>query len=162
MDPQHYRDLMRHQAGAVTIIAAGVLGQRAGITATAFSSLSDEPPSILACVNLKSSVHRVIRDRRAFSVNILASDQQQVAERFSGKTGLQGEARFDGLLWSTLATGAPVLDGALATLDCHLEEQHDFATHSIFIGAVADGNFRAEAQPLLYFRNDYWDIGLRE
>jgi flavin reductase (DIM6/NTAB) family NADH-FMN oxidoreductase RutF len=161
MDPHHYRDLMRHQAGAVTVIAAGMMGQRAGITATAFSSLSDDPPSILACVNLKSSVHRVIRETGAFSVNILASDQQQVAERFSGKDGLKGDARFQGLAWSQLTTGSPVLDGALATLDCRLNDQHDFATHSIFIGMVADGRFRAEAQPLLYFRNDYWDIGLR-
>ena len=162
MDPHHYRDLMRHQAGAVTVIAAGAPGQRAGITATAFSSLSDDPPSILACVNLKSSAHSVIRQMRAFSVNILASDQQHVAERFSGKTGVKGDARFIDLDWSALATGAPVLNGALATLDCELTEQHDFATHSIFIGRVADGQFRAEAQPLLYFRNDYWDIGLRD
>jgi flavin reductase (DIM6/NTAB) family NADH-FMN oxidoreductase RutF len=161
MDPQHYRDLMRHQAGAVTVIAAGAPGQRAGITATAFSSISDEPPSILACVSLKSSAHSVIRQMGAFSVNILANDQQQVAEKFSGKTGIKGEARFVGLAWSLLKTGAPVLDGALATLDCRLTDQHDFATHSIFIGMVEDGRFRAEAQPLLYFRNDYWDIGLR-
>ncbi len=161
MDSQHFRNLMRHQAGAVTVIAAGAPGHRAGITATAFSPLSDDPPSILACVNLKSSVHGVIRQMQAFSVNILASDQQVVAERFSGKTGVKGEARFSGQFWSDLSTGAPVLDGALATLDCRLTDQHDFPTHSIFIGSVVDGRFRAEAQPLLYFRNDYWDIGLR-
>jgi len=161
MEADHYRALMRHQAGAVTVIAAGASGRRSGITATAFSSLSDEPPAILACVSLKSSVHAVIRESGTFSVNILASDQQDVAERFSGKTGLKGEDRFVGSAWLNLATGAPILEGALASLDCRLSEQHVFATHSIFIGIVLGGQFRAEAQPLLYFRNDYWDLGTR-
>ncbi len=161
MDADSYRALMRHQAGAVTVIAAGSPGHRTGITATAFSSLSDDPPSILACVGLKSSVHAVIRETGSFSVNILASDQMHVAEQFSGKTGLKGEDRFAGSSWSTLMTGAPVLDKALASLDCLLSDQHGFRTHSIFIGMVKDGRFRPEAQPLLYFRNDYWDIGLR-
>ena len=161
MEADNYRALMRHQAGAVTVIAAGPPGRRSGITATAFSSLSDDPPAILACVGLKSSVHAIIRETGSFSVNILASDQQYVAELFSGKTGLAGEDRFKGSAWVTLATGAPVLDGALASLDCKLSDQHGFTTHSIFIGMVQDGRFRAEAQPLLYFRNDYWDLGLR-
>ena len=161
MNAENYRALMRHQAGAVTVIAAGTEGQRSGITATAFSSLSDDPPAILACVRLKSSVYDLIRETRSFSVNILASDQQNIAESFSGRTGQSGEDRFSGLSWSMLSTGAPVLDGALASLDCRLSDQHVFATHSIFIGMVQDGRFRSEAQPLLYFRNDYWDIGVR-
>lgn len=160
MEPEKFRELMRHQAGAVTVIAAGRAGTRAGITATAFSSLSDDPPAILACVGLKSSVHAVIRTTGTFSVNILASDQQYVAEHFSGQTGLSGEARFAGSVWGTLVTGAPVLEGALASLDCQLSDQHDFTTHSIFIGGVYGGRFRAMAQPLLYFRNGYWDPGM--
>jgi flavin reductase (DIM6/NTAB) family NADH-FMN oxidoreductase RutF len=152
---------MRHQAGAVTVIAAGPDGHRSGITATAFSSLSDDPPAILACVSLKSSVYDVIREAGTFSVNILAGDQQPVAESFSGKTGLRGEDRFRSSVWSKLSTGAPVLEGALANLDCTVLEQHVFTTHSIFIGRVSDGRFRIEAQPLLYFRNDYWDLGPR-
>lgn len=161
MDSDDYRALMRHQAGAVTVIAAGPPGQRSGITATAFSSLSDDPPAILACVRLRSSVYDIIRQAGHFSVNILASNQQNVAETFSGRTGQAGEDRFDGLAWSALTSGAPVLEGALANLDCRLTDQHVFATHSIFIGIVQDGRFRVEAKPLLYFRNDYWDIGLR-
>jgi flavin reductase (DIM6/NTAB) family NADH-FMN oxidoreductase RutF len=161
IEAERYRALMRHQAGAVTVIAAGRTGARSGITATAFSSLSDDPPAILACVGLKSSVYAIVRETGTFSVNILASDQQLVAEHFSGKTGLKGEDRFTGSSWASLTTGAPVLEGALASLDCQLTDQHVFTTHSIFIGRVQDGRFRAEAQPLLYFRNDYWDLGLR-
>jgi flavin reductase (DIM6/NTAB) family NADH-FMN oxidoreductase RutF len=162
MDAPRYRALMRHQAGAVAIIAAGREGARGGLTATAFSSLSDNPPMLLVCVQRKSGTHGVIVDSKSFSVNILAREQQDLAERFSGKGGLAGEKRFEGGgAWSTLATGAPVLAEALASLDCELVDEHQFSTHSIFIGRVIDGQFRHEGEPLLYFRNDYWDIGAR-
>jgi len=161
MEGELYRAIMRHQAGAVAVIAVGERGARTGLTATAICSLSDDPPTILACVRRTASAHGVILRRGVFSVNLLASDQQDVAERFSGSLGIFGKKRFAGHRWTTLVTGAPVLQGALASLDCRLEEQHGFATHSIFIGSVIDGCVRAEAQPLLYFRGDYWDIGSR-
>jgi flavin reductase (DIM6/NTAB) family NADH-FMN oxidoreductase RutF len=162
MDAQKYRALMRHQAGAVSIIAAGQKGARGGLTATAFSSLSDSPPMLLVCVQRRSGTHGVIVAAKSFSVNLLAREQQALAERFSGKEGLTGEHRFEGdAVWDTLVTGAPVLRGALASFDCELVDEHTFATHSIFIGRVVDGRFRDEAEPLLYFRNDYWDIGAR-
>lgn len=161
MDAQLYRSLMRHQAGAVTIVAAGPKGARAGLTATAVSSLSDAPPTVLVCVQRRTIAHKVITANRAFSVNILASEHEPIAERFAGREGTSGEARFSGASWSTMATGAPVLDGALASLDCRLAQEHDFETHSIFIGEVVDGRFREDGAPLLYFRNDYWDIGSR-
>jgi flavin reductase (DIM6/NTAB) family NADH-FMN oxidoreductase RutF len=91
-------------------------------------------------------------------VNLLAADQQAVAECFAGKTGRKGEDRFTGIAWRTLSTGSPILVGALASLDCRLAEQHTFSTHSIFIGHVIDGQFRADAEPLLYFRGDYWNF----
>lgn len=162
MDAARYRALMRHQAGAVTIIAAGRPGARAGLTATAFSSLSDSPPTVLVCVQRRSGTHGVIVASKAFTVNILAREHQSLAERFSGKAGLSGEQRFLGDdVWDVLQTGSPVLAGALASLDCELLDEHQFATHSIFIGRVIDGRFRNEGEPLLYFRNDYWDIGAR-
>lgn len=159
MDGSSYRAVMRHQAGAVTVIAAGMPGARAGLTATAVSSLSDSPPTILACVHRSSSAHDLIVRAKAFSVNLLASDQQEVAECFAGRRGRRGEDRFAGLEWTTLRSGAPILAGALASLDCELLDQHNFTTHSIFIGRVLDGQLLAEKQPLLYFRGDFWDLG---
>lgn len=156
---ESYRALMRHQAGAVTVVAAGAGVSRAGLTATAFSSLSDSPPTILVCVGRTAGAHDTIISMQKFSVNILARDQQDIAERFSGANGVRGVQRFAGLAWTMLRTGAPVLEGALANLDCELVEHHVFTTHSIFIGHVVDGRFRAEAEPLLYFRGDYWNIG---
>lgn len=158
MDGQVYRAIMRHQAGAVAVIAVGTPGARTGLTATAVCSLSDAPPTILACVNRTASAHDVIRGIGSFSVNLLAHDQQDVAARFAGRTGLKGEERFQADEWTSLVTGAPVLAKALATLDCRLSEEHSFSTHSIFIGRVVEGTVRASAKPLLYFRGDYWDL----
>ena len=162
MNSESYRALMRHQAGAVTVIAAGTEGARAGLTATAVCSLSDNPPTILVCVQRRSGAHDLIANARCFSVNILSGEQEDVAERFAGRRGMSGEERFAGLRWDTLGTGAPLLAGALANLDCELIDRHQFTTHSIFIGRVVDGVFRADAEPLLYFRGDYWDLDRRD
>lgn len=156
---QSYRALMRHQAGAVTLVTTGSGDARAGLTATAVSSLSDTPPTILVCVQRKVGAHDVIARSRVFCVNILAADQQRVAERFSGNSGVHGAERFEGHAWVRLVTGAPVLVDALASLDCELIESHGFSTHTIFIGRVVDGLTRPEAPPLLYFRGDYWNLG---
>ena len=156
-----YRALMRHQAGAVAIVATLSEGSRAGLTATAFSSLSDQPPTLLVCVQRKVGAHDLIARSRCFSVNILAADQQDVAVRFSGNSGVHGAQRFEGHGWSRLRTGAPVLEHALAVFDCELVESHGFSTHTIFIGRVVDGATRPDAEPLLYFRGDYWNIAGR-
>ncbi|MDX2287885.1 MAG: flavin reductase family protein [Hyphomicrobiaceae bacterium] len=155
LDAASYRALMRHQAGAVTVIATGRLGARAGLTATAVSSLSDNPPTILACVGRKAGAHDLIAADGAFSVNVLAATQRDIAERFSGSSALHGEDRFAGLCWETLGTGAPLLVGALAGLDCRLVESHAFSTHTIFIGRVVAGRCDGGLEPLLYFRGAY-------
>lgn len=158
MEAEGYRALMRHQAGAVSVIATGKPGSRAGLTATAVASLSDHPPTILVCVQRKASAHDIIAASGVFSVNLLTTAQQDIAETFAGRRGLGGDGRFAVGTWSTLASGAPVLEGGLAVLDCRLVDRHDFTTHSIFIGRVLAGRWDGQAQPLLYFRNDFWDL----
>lgn len=157
MDQQKFRNLMRHQAGAVTIIAVGKAGARTGLTATAMCSLTDSPPTILVCVNRNASAHKPIQKAKCFGVNVLALEQQALAKRFSSKQ-LEGEARFDKDDWETLATGAPILKGTIASLDCELVAEHEVETHSIFIGRVKDGRFSEKHEPLLYFRGDFWNV----
>jgi flavin reductase len=154
MDQAKFRNLMRQQAGAVTIIAVGKPGARTGLTATAMCSLTDSPPMVLICVNRKASAHAPIREERCFSVNILAKPQDELARRFSTKK-LEGEARFDADDWEILATGAPVLKGTIASLDCELVAEHEVETHSIFIGRVREGRFAETAEPLVYFRGEF-------
>lgn len=158
MDQQKFRNLMRHQAGAVTIIAVGKPGARTGLTATAMCSLTDSPPTVLICVNRNASAHKPIKAAKCFGVNVLSLPQQHLAKRFSSKQ-LEGEARFDKDAWTTLATGAPILKGTLASLDCELIDEHEVETHSIFVGRVKDGSFDEGADALLYFRGDFWNLG---
>jgi flavin reductase (DIM6/NTAB) family NADH-FMN oxidoreductase RutF len=155
MDANEYRQLMSHHAGATVIVATGTPGERTGLTATATCSLSDSPPMLLVCVNKSASAHPVIRRTRAFSINLLAQGQDELAACFSGRTGLKGEARFQAGEWLTLATGAPVLAQALASADCELATEHDCGTHSIFIGLVRASRADASLRPLVYFRGAF-------
>lgn len=158
MDQQTYRDIMRHHAGAVTIISVGKPGGRTGLTATAFCSLTDDPPTVVACVNRNASAHDLIEKHKTFCVNILASGQDATAMRFAGRVGQEGEQRFDEGAWTTLATGAPVLQGALANLDCELFERHDGKTHTIYLGRVRAGRILASQEPLVYFKGAFCDL----
>ncbi len=158
IDGTIYRQLMRHQVTGVSIVASGSQGARVGLTATSVASLSAAPPKLLVCVGRANHAHNIVCEQGYFSVNFLARDQEELAERFAGKRGLDGEERFSGAEWSELVTGAPVLNAALSSLDCTLMESHSFSTHSIFIGRVVAGRAQGEADPLVYFRGGYREL----
>jgi flavin reductase (DIM6/NTAB) family NADH-FMN oxidoreductase RutF len=155
IEPAAFRAVLRQVPAAVTVIAAGPVGQRAGLTATAVCPLSDSPPTMLVCVNRSASAHDAIIAAGHFSVNVLAVGQEEIAVRFSGRLGLRGEARFLDAHWFTLESGAPVLAGALAALDCDLIEAKAVATHSVLIGRVVSSRATTGVQPLLYHDGNY-------
>ena len=152
MDAETFRLGMRRVSGAVTVVTTRTgEGEQRGLTATAFTSLSTTPPSVLVCVNRDSWVGRVAPETGVFCVNVLSHRQRDVAETFAGHTALSGGARFGIGTWERLTTGAPVLAEALASFDCRLERTIEHATHVILIGTVEAsrvGDGRLE--PLLY------------
>lgn len=137
LDPAEFRAAMRRPACAVAVLATRLGDSRAGLTATAVCSLSDDPPSVLACIHQRSSALAAILKSGMFSVNDLSDAQADIAQIFAGRGGLAGDDRFDGSAWTTLATGAPVLRDALSSFDCRLASHFDHATHTILIGKVA-------------------------
>ena len=157
MDAQNFRDIMRHQAGAVALICTGKTGARFGLTATAVCSLTDDPPMILVCVNQTASAHDTIAATGEFSVNLLSDQHTELAGIFAGQTDLNGEARFKikGYRWLKHKSGTPRLKEAIASLDCAVTDQQVFSSHSIFIGDVREGSFSAEATPLIYCRGSF-------
>jgi flavin reductase (DIM6/NTAB) family NADH-FMN oxidoreductase RutF len=155
IDSASFRLSMRHPASSVTIVASGSGESRAGLTATAVCSLSDEPASILVCVNQKSFALNVIRETGVFSVNFLNADQTDVAGIFAGRTGLRGAKRFDDQNWTTLMTGAPVLKRCLAAFDCYLDREIDYATHTILIGHVATTAHSGDMDALVYAGGEF-------
>lgn len=153
-----FRELMRAVTNAVTIVAAGEPGARCGLTATAVCSVSDQPPTLLVCVNRGASTREVIARCRAFSVNVLAAGSETIADRFSGRDGATGNDKFATASWTTGITGAPVLVSSLVSFDCRVDALTDVATHSVIIGHVVAGWLAAPAAPLLYGRGRYWTL----
>jgi len=141
---------MRLHAGAVTLVAAGEKPFRAGMTATAVCSVSDSPPTLLVCVNRTAKIRAIIQSVRCFAVSLLAEHHTALANRFAGREGVDGEERFLAGSWTTLSTGCPVLDDALAAIDCKLVEIKEIATHTIFIGSVEAIRI-GEGRPLVYY-----------
>ncbi|MBL0932036.1 MAG: flavin reductase family protein, partial [Alphaproteobacteria bacterium] len=139
----------------VTIVTTFDGQTRAGLTATAVCSLSAEPPQLLVCVNRQAYPNRVIARAKRFCVNVLASGQAALALRFAGATGHKGEDRFAKGRWNVLATGAPVLDGALTSFDCELARAIRSGTHTIFIGRVLAVTTRQSGPALLSARGGF-------
>lgn len=151
---QSLRDAMRHVAGGVSVITAGIGADRTGLTVTSAVSLSIDPPTMIICVNRGASSWPVIQKHRHFCVNILGHEHRAVAERFSGRDGIKGPERYDGASWTTLVTQASVLDGAVAAIDCEVEEFIERHSHAIVIGAVKAVRVNGGA-PLVYGHGRY-------
>ena len=155
-----FRQGMRRVPGAVAIIATAHGGDRRGFTATAWCSLSVDPPTLLVCANRSGGAHDLIAASRIFTVNQLAVGQHDVAGVFSGAGGVAGGDRFKAAgSWSTLATGAPVLDKAVANYDCELVESVRYTTHSVFMGRVVATRLDDSIEPLVYLLGGYGEFG---
>jgi len=155
VDTGRFKDAMRHLAGAVSVITVGQGDERTGFAATSVSSLAIDPPSVLVSLNRSSSSWPVLQRYGRFAVNILTDTQRDIAERFAGRDGIKGAARYEGAQWHELVTGTPTLANALAVLDCDLEEAIDRHSHSILIGRVRAITIRSDASPLLYWHGAY-------
>lgn len=151
------REAMRHIAGGVSVITAGVGSERTGLTATSATSLSIDPPTMIICVNRAASAWPVILANRHFAVNVLAASHKDVAERFAGRGGLKGAARYSGAIWNEMGSGASGLHGALAVIDCAVEEVIERHTHGIIIGTVLSVVLGEDAvnDPLVYGRGHF-------
>ena len=159
IDGQAFRDGMRQLAAGVSIIAAEHDGIRRGLTATSVCSLSDDPPTLIVCVNRSAEAHELIYASRHLSVSILGEDHRTLAERFAGMGGAKGEERFAEGDWRTLETGAPVLADALVGFDCRVIDCAECKTHRAFIASVVAIRVRDDASPLLYVDQGF--AGLR-
>ena len=150
-----FRSAMRRLTGGVSVITAGRGRDISGMTVTSVTSLSVEPPTLIVSINRGASSWPLIRRYGFFGVNILNADQLDIAERFTGKDGLKGAARFVGADWFTRASGAPLLSGALAAIDCEVEEVVERHSHAIVIGRVLDVAVSTRTAALAYWQGQY-------
>lgn len=152
---------MRRLAAGVTIVTTLHDGERSGLTATAVTSLSTEPPQLLVCVARSAAAHDLIHRGAKLAVNVLARGHEKLASRFAGQDGTHGVARFAAGTWTSLETGAPVLADAIAAFDCVVSEAVDSATHTIFIGRVVGVRARRGGKPLVYEAGAYASVERR-
>jgi flavin reductase (DIM6/NTAB) family NADH-FMN oxidoreductase RutF len=150
-----FRNAMRQLTGGVSVITAGRGRDISGMTVTSVTSLSVDPPALVTSINREASSWPLVKRYGFFGVNILTSDQIDIAERFTGKGGLKGADRFAGARWTTRASGVPLLVGALAAIDCEVEDVVERHSHAIVIGRVLDVAVSARTAALAYWQGRY-------
>lgn len=142
--------LGRFVSGVTVVTTRGDDSRPVGMTVSAFASVSLDPPLILACIDKRASVHGSFAEGTYFAVNILAEDQEHLSRRFASKD----QDRFNGTGYTEGVTRTPLLDGALAYLECRVVNAYPGGDHTIVVGEV-ESTAVAENKPLAYFRGGY-------
>ena len=156
VDAQLMRDTLRFWASGVSVVTTANGERRAGMTVSAFNSLSLEPPCILVCLLKGTTTAEMIQETGHFAISVLGEDQAYVSDRFAGRVPLlEHEDRFDHVPVATVVTGSPVLTEALVWLDCRVEAVHDGNTHWIVIGEVLAAGHGTSESPLIYYDRNY-------
>jgi flavin reductase (DIM6/NTAB) family NADH-FMN oxidoreductase RutF len=153
MDPSEYRRVMGHFATGVAVVTTRREdGRPCGLTANALCSVSLEPTLILVCIERTADSHDCIRAAGSFAVNVLGEDRgETLSRRFAAS---DADDKFQGVAYREEVSGSPVLEGAMAWLDCRVAEEISGGDHTIFLGEVLAGDAR-EGSPLVYYRGGY-------
>jgi flavin reductase (DIM6/NTAB) family NADH-FMN oxidoreductase RutF len=154
VSPEEFRNTLSAYATGVTIVTAVGPGGPSGATANAVTSLSLEPPMMLACLDHGSRTLTSVRAQGRFGVNVLAAGQAELARRFSAKD--PEPDKWDGVDWSE-RQGLPRLEGALVWVACELRDLIDGGDHLILTGNVIEADATG-GEPLLFHRGDYRDL----
>jgi len=152
VDQAAFREALRGWASGVTIVTSRSGDKAHGMTVSAFSSVSADPPLVLVCANRSSTTHGIIEEGGVFAVNILAAHQQEVSNMFASSQN--EDSRLQRVRWSEGQTGAPLIDEALASLECRVASAHREGSHTIYVGRV-EAVHTTDAEPLLYYQGGY-------
>jgi flavin reductase len=155
VEPALFRNAMSRLGAAVHVVTTAGPGGKAGATATAVSSVSDAPPTLLMCLNRRSQTNPAVVENGVFCVNTLGHEGAEIADIFAGRTGVQGLDRFATGEWLVLATGSPVLASAVVAFDCRIVEVRSVASHNVFFGAVETVRLGPGGPALVYHDRAY-------
>jgi 4-nitrophenol 2-monooxygenase / 4-nitrocatechol 4-monooxygenase, reductase component len=150
IDDARFRQALGHFASGVTVVTTELEGMPYGMTVSAFSSVSLRPPLVLICIDKGVGTHDAITKAGRFAVSILRRDQEAVSRQFATR----GPEKFSGIAIDRGALGLPLVQGALARIECSLHATFDGGDHTIFVGRVEHADL-TEGPPLLYFRGGY-------
>ena len=152
-----FRDAMSLLTTAVNIVTTKGRTGAHGFTASAVCSVTDTPPTLLVCMNQTSRSHGHFVENKTLSVNVLGAQHESISNAFASK--LSSQERFEYGTWSPLKTGAPVLEDALVSFDCEIEDIQQVGSHSIFMCRVVAISQSEQAESLVYFNRAYSRVG---
>jgi flavin reductase len=150
IDKTVFRSAMAQLGAAVNIITTDGPAGRHGMTASAVCSVTDDPASLLVCINQGSRMNSAIRENGVLGVNVLGGEHEALSGVFATR-GLDVEERFARAEWRAMANGVPGLVGALVSLSCRVHAVQDVGTHGVFICHVEELDMRTEGEGLVYF-----------
>ena len=157
VDPRSFRKALGCFATGVTVVTTLHPDSKtpAGVTVSAFSSLSLEPPLVLFCLGLKTASIDSFKSHGYFAINVLSENQRDLSIRFASRS----EDKWAGVKWEKGVGGVPLLPGCIATLECKLVNTIEGGDHMIFVGQVENLTHQEGGSPLIYFRGAYLDYG---
>ena len=157
--PDQFKATLGRFCSGVTVITVTDDDGDHAMTASAFSSVSLDPPLVLVCVKKNGNMHQRLSSATGFGINLLDRNQESVSNRFAGWWNKEGSKWADLDVERAPHSGAPWIGGSLASLDCAVHERFDGGDHTIYIGHVnhvrVDGRPREALEPLLYFAGQY-------
>ena len=156
--PEQFRQAMSAFATGVTVITVDDHGRVHGMTANAFTSVSLDPQLVLVCVDHKAQTHAHLTSRKRFGINVLSDQQAAISEYYADPARNESNPKMIDAKFDRTPHGTPVLHGALAYLECRLQDARDAGDHTIFIAEVEDVVVR-DGRPLIFFGSEYHTIG---
>ena len=150
-DGATYRTVLGHFATGIALVTAMDGAEPVGMACNSFTSVSLEPPLVLFCAAHSSSTWPRIQAAGKWAANILGEDGEEICRLFAQK----GAERFAHVAYSTGRTGAPVIDSALAFVDCETVAEHEAGDHVIVVGRVVELGYAPKGKPLLFYRGGY-------
>lgn len=157
-DRQNFREAMSRLGAAVNIITTVGPEGDAGFTASAVCSVTDTPPTLLVCINKNASQHDNVLAAGFLCVNVLSHEHEELSPVFASVGEIPQAERFGRAKWIRMATGAPVLETAAASLDCKIDQVVEVGTHSVLFCAVQAIHFGSAGSGLIYHGRAYHKI----
>lgn len=155
VDKIQFRTALSRFASGVTVVTTQDAEARPlGLTVSAFSSLSLEPPLVLVCIDRAAYIHDHLQPSGSFVVNILSTEQEHLSRLFASRE----PDKFNGVGYTAGSTGAPVLADVHAALECRIKAAYEGGDHTIFVGEVEHTHVREDSHPLLYYRGGYANL----
>jgi flavin reductase len=156
IDGEGYRDAMAGLGAAVSIVTTDGPAGRAGFTASAVCSVTDDPPTLLVCLNRASSAYASVAGNKVVCVNVLSAEQEPLSRLFGGK--VPATERFAAAVWSTLETGAPVLADCVVAFDCQIADVTTVGTHDVLFCRVVALRRSGLTENLIYLGRAYHSV----